>query len=418
VKFLVWGLGRSGKAAVKLLQRKGYKVWAGDDAQNSELWREVLREVDVVVLSPGIPPSHPLWREALKEKREVIGELELAWWFFKGKAVAITGTDGKSTTTRLTYLILRKFFPKVREGGNMGVPFSELVLEEEDFLGILEVSSFQGKTLKSFKPHGGAFVSFSRDHLDWHLSEEDYLLSKYRIFERQGEEDFLVINDAVPEIRNSPGKARKIMLSELKIGEYVEYKGVKLFKPKYLKIKGLHNLYNTATASLIALEFGLKPADFEEILYDFKGLPFRLEYLGKFGGVEVYNDSKSTTVNSLLAALKTFPDGKVVLILGGKDKGDDFRAALGTVEKKVKLAVAIGETKERIKESWRGKVKVITADSLEEALLIARREASPGDILLFSPACSSFDMFKNYQERGKVFNELVFKYFSPSPRKV
>ncbi len=418
MRFLVWGLGKSGKAAVKLLERKGCSVWAGDDRENPNLWREVLDEIDVVVLSPGIPPSHPLWREALRRKKEVIGELELAWRFFKGKAIAITGTDGKSTTTRLTYLILREFFGKVREGGNAGKPFSELLLEEgEEFLAVLEVSSFQGKTLRSFRPHGGAFVSFSRDHLDWHPSPEDYLLSKYRIFERQKEEDFIILNDTVPEIRSTPGRARRINLSELRIDEYVSYRGVKLFKPRYLKIKGAHNVYNAATASLIALEMGLRPADYEEVLYGFRGLPFRLEYLGSFGGVEVYNDSKSTTVNALVAALRTFPDGKVILILGGKDKGDDFSLALPEARKKVKLAIAIGETREKIKKSWEREVRVITADSLEEALLIAKEKARRGDVLLFSPACSSFDMFRNYEERGRVFSELVFKHFLPSLRK-
>ncbi len=246
MSFLVWGLGKSGKAAVELLKKKGYQVYAGDDRENPELWKEVLKEVDTVVLSPGVPPSHPLWREAERLNKEVIGETELAYRFFKGKVIAVTGTDGKSTTTRLTYLILSEFLPKVYEGGNIGRPFSDIVLESEDGFAVLEISSFQGKTLKSFRPHVGAFVSFARDHLDWHPDMEDYLRSKYKIFRNQKPEDILVLNDSVEEIKRTPSKARKILLSELKISEDgVHYRGKRLFNPKHLKIKGFHNILNT-----------------------------------------------------------------------------------------------------------------------------------------------------------------------------
>lgn len=409
MRFLVWGLGKSGKAAVRLLQSKGYSVYFGDDKESPELWREVLREVDVVVLSPGIPPSHPLWREAENLGKEVIGETELAYRFFKGEVIAITGTDGKSTTTRLTYLILKEFLPKVYEGGNIGTPFSEIVLNHEEGLAVLEVSSFQGKTLKTFRPNVGAFISFARDHLDWHPDLEDYLKSKYKIFQNQRPEDLLILNDYVEEIKKTPSRAKKIYLSELKISENeVSYRGKKLFNPKNLKIRGFHNVINASIASLIALSYGIEPKEFEEVLYSFKGLPYRLEFLGKVKGLEVYNDAKSTTVNALISALKSFENKRIILIVGGKDKGDDFRAAIPYMQN-VKLVLAIGETREKIREAFKDFVKVITCSSLEEAVDKAFESAKEGEVLLFSPACSSFDMFSNYVERGERFKELIEK---------
>ena len=408
MKYLVWGLGKSGKSAVKLLEKKGFKVYAGDDKENPNLWREVLNEVNTVVLSPGIPPSHPLWKEALKREIEVIGELELAYRFFKGKVIAITGTDGKSTTTRLTYLILKKFFNKVYEGGNIGRPFSDIVLESDNGIAVLEVSSFQGKTLKTFRPNAGAFLNFSVDHLDWHENIRDYLESKYKIFKNQKEEDFTILNDKFEEVKKTPTKAKKIFLSELKIyKDAVVYKGVKLFNPQKLKIKGFHNVLNASVASLIALNFGINPEDFEEILYSFEGLPYRLQYIGNFNGIEVYNDSKSTTVNALKSALNSFEGKKVILICGGKDKGNDFKSAIKEVKEKVKVAFTIGETKEKIKKAWEKFTEVVPCDSLEEAVEKAIESAEKGDVILFSPACSSFDMFKNYEERGMKFNEIV-----------
>ena len=416
MKFLVWGLGKSGKGAFKLLKEKGFEVYAGDDAQNPDLWREVLSEVDCVVLSPGVPPSHPLWKEAVRKEKEVIGELELAYRFFSGKVIAITGTDGKSTTTRLTYLIMRKFFRDVHEAGNIGIPFSEVVIENPKGIAVLEVSSFQGKTLKTFKPHVGAFISFSEDHLDWHPDLKDYLESKYNVFKRQSDEDILILNDFVDEVRITPSNAKRILFSEIEIRESgVFYRGEKLFNPKNLKIRGVHNLYNAAVASLIALHFGLKPKEFEEVIYEFKGLPHRLEFLGSFGGVEIYNDSKSTTPHALLHALKTFPDASVILIVGGKDKGADFSSLGEVVRRKVKMVLAIGETKEKIKDSWKEYTEVKTCDTLEEAVKLAREVSKPGEVVLFSPACSSFDMFKNYEERGEKFKELVKRFFLNTP---
>ncbi|NPA33218.1 MAG: UDP-N-acetylmuramoyl-L-alanine--D-glutamate ligase, partial [Aquificae bacterium] len=286
MKFLVWGLGKSGKSATELLLSEGYSVYFGDDKTTPHLWREVLEEVDTVVLSPGIPPSHPLWREAEKRGKEVIGELELAFRFFRGKTIAITGTDGKSTTTRLTYLILSRFFPETFEAGNIGKPFSQALKETKEGIAVLEVSSFQGRTLKTFRPHIGAFISFHPDHLDWHPTLEDYLFSKYKIFKNQTKDDLIILNDLLTEVRNTPSRARRNLLSELKREKgWVIWKGIKLFEEKKLKLKGEHNVYNVAVASLIALEFGLSPEDFREVIYSFRGLPHRLEHIASHDGI-------------------------------------------------------------------------------------------------------------------------------------
>ncbi|NPB06146.1 MAG: UDP-N-acetylmuramoyl-L-alanine--D-glutamate ligase [Aquificae bacterium] len=406
MRFLVWGKGVSGRAAAELLKAKGYRFYWGSDEEEPQLWREVLDEVDAVVLSPGVPPSHPLFTEALKKGKELIGELELGWRFFKGRALAVTGTDGKSTVTRLTYLALKLSGFKVEEGGNAGKPLSAIALEDEASLAVVEVSSFQGKTLTSFRPFGGAFVSFHPDHLDWHPTLTDYLRSKYRIFARQKEDDFVVLNDRVKEVKALPTKARKVLLSEIRLGEWVSYGGVKLFKRSDLRLPGEHNLVNAAIAAVLAFLAGAPPQAVREAVAGFKGLPYRLEFVGYLKGAAVYNDAKSTTPGALLAALKSFP-GRVVLIAGGKDKGADFKPLREEVSRRVKAAVLFGEAREKIKRSWHGCTRIKTAETLEEALGKALEELEEGDVLLFSPGCASFDQFRSYAERGERFNELI-----------
>ncbi len=405
--YLVWGLGKSGQSAVKLLKSKGYKVLSGDDAKGDR-WEEFLQEVDTLVLSPGIPPSHPLWKEALKRDIEVIGELELAYRFFEGEAVAITGTDGKSTTTRLAYLMLSSHLDNVYEAGNIGTPLSEVVLKNSKGIAVIEVSSFQGKTLSTFRPKAGAFLNFSVDHLDWHPTLEDYLKSKHNIFSRQQEEDLFVAGSTQEEVLNTPTPARKVIPGvNLTIGEEVLFEREKLFSREDIALRGRHNLINSAVASVIACSFGVPPSKIRETLRNFKGLPYRMELVARFRGVEIYNDSKSTTPNSLRAALESFPDNSVILIAGGKNKGADFSPLRELFERKVKTALLIGETKNFIKTAFGGGSNIKTLDSLEEAVSLALKYAQPGDFILFSPGCSSFDMFSNYIERGEAFSKLI-----------
>jgi UDP-N-acetylmuramoylalanine--D-glutamate ligase len=408
-KVLVWGLGVSGRSAIELLKSKGIEVYWGDDKDKVD-FREFLGVVDTVVLSPGIPPSHPLWMEARKKGIEVIGELELAWRFFEGRAIAITGTDGKSTTTRLTYLMLSSYFDNVEEGGNIGVPFSDIVLKNPKGLAVLEVSSFQGKTLNTFRPIGGAFLNFSPDHLDWHPTLEDYLHSKYNIFVRQTEEDFIVLNEFQKEVAETPTRAQRIFIGHkdafIKDGKAYLF-GEPLFELEKLKLFGLHNAYNLLFASAIAKRMGVPTENIREVAYTFRGLPHRLEYVGEIRGVKVYNDSKATTPHALQSALESMPDGKVILIAGGKDKGFNFEELLPLVKKKTKACLLIGEAKEKMAKAWN---EAYLCKGLEDAVEKAFELAKEGDIILFSPACASFDMFKDYKERGEIFKRLVLSY--------
>ncbi len=405
--FLVWGLGKSGTAAVRLLRSKGYTVLSGDDARGDR-WEDYIAEVDTVVLSPGIPPSHPLWRSALHRGVEVIGELELAYRFFRGRVVAVTGTDGKSTTTRLVYEMLSGM-SSVFEAGNSGTPFSEAVLERETGTAVLEVSSFQGKTLSTFRPFIGAFLNFSEDHLDWHPDLQDYLNSKYRIFHRQREEDLLVIDSSYGELERTPSAARRVDIrKDVRVEEgRVIYEGRTLFCVSDLRLRGEHNLRNAVFASVVAYHAGADPEAIAAAVKRFRGLPFRMELVGRFRGVEIYNDSKATTPNALRSALESFPDRSVILIAGGKDKGVEFHSLTETVRRKVKLALLIGETKERMKSTFSTCVEVRLFSDLESAVDTALRSVEPGEFVLFSPGCSSFDMFSGYVERGRVFNRLV-----------
>lgn len=407
--YLIFGKGRSGLAASRLLQSKGISHILVDDKTPN--WERFLEEVHTVVVSPGIKPTHRVFKLARDLKRELIGETELAYRFWKGNTVAITGTDGKTTTTRLTYLILKSSLSGVYEGGNIGTPFSEIVSQTQSGIAVLEVSSFQGYTLKTFRPNVGAFISFSEDHLDWHSDINDYLRGKYRIFQNQKGEDFLLLNGSVEEIRKTPSRAKKIFFlsedADIRVSDgWVYFKNEKLFEVSKLKLRGIHNVWNASVAAVIGRIFGVSISAIREVLYSFKGLPHRLEYLGRFGGVEVYNDSKSTTPHALRAALNSF-EKKVVLLFGGKDKGADFSHLAPLFKKRVRLAVAYGENRFKLKEQLKDSAPILLEETLEGALKRVIPLLEEGDILLLSPGSASFDQFQSYEERGKIFADLV-----------
>ncbi len=407
--YLIFGKGRSGLAASRLLQSKGIPHFLADDKTPN--WEELLKKVHTVVVSPGIKPTHRVFKLSKDLKRELIGETELAYRFWRGDIVAITGTDGKTTTTRLTYLILKNSLSGVYEGGNIGVPFSEIVSKTESGIAVLEVSSFQGYTLKTFRPNVGAFISFSEDHLDWHTDIRDYLEGKYRIFRNQRREDFLLLNGSVEEIRKTPSKAKKLFFlsedADIRLSNgWVVFKSEKLFEVSKLKLRGIHNVWNASVSAVIGRIFGVSISAIREVLYSFEGLPHRLQYLGRFRGVEVYNDSKSTTPHSLSAALNSF-DKKVVLLFGGKDKGADFSPLAPLFGEKVKLAVAYGENRFKLKRQLGGSAPILLEETLEGALKRVIPLLEEGDILLLSPGSASFDQFQSYEERGEVFMSLV-----------
>ncbi len=413
-KYLIFGKGKSGKATAKLLRKKGLTYdWVDDGDLH---WEGKLRRASTVVVSPGVPPSHRVFKLSYLLKKELIGETELAYRFWKGSVVAITGTDGKSTTTRLTYLILSSFLPSVYEGGNIGTPFSEIVSKTDRGLAVLEVSSFQGYTLKFFRPSAGAFLNFSPDHLDWHRSVEDYLEGKYRIFRNQRRGDLLILNGSDERVLKTPSAARRVLFDHpngeirtLSDGR-VFYKKTELFDGRKLKIRGKHNLKNAAVAAVIGLEFGVPLKVIREVLYSFEGLPFRLQFKGTFKGAEFYNDSKSTTPNALGAALESLKP-PIVLIFGGKDKGFDYSFLKPLFEKKVEVALAFGENAKKLRETFHDAVEVKTFKNLEEVFRFLKGYPLKGKRVLFSPGAASFDLYSSYAERGKHFDRLLEEFF-------
>lgn len=409
MSYLIWGKGSSGLSAYELLKAKNYKVYIGDDKEDENLWRELINEVDIIVLSPGIPPSHPLWQEAIKKDKELIGETELAYRFYKGKnIIAITGTDGKSTTVHLVHTILG-----FEEGGNFGTPFSQIILENEKADVVLEISSFQGKTLKTFRPNLGVFLNFSEDHLDWHPDLNDYLSSKQNIFKNQTPNDLLILNISKP-VSETPSQAKKVFFGDdapLRVlNNSIYYEDKKLLDIKNQKLKGKHNMYNIAIASFIAFYYNIDIDIITSRLNSFEPLPYRYTHIGNFNGINIYNDSKSTTVNALLSALES-TSPPIILILGGIDKGGDF-TKLKVYKDKIKHTIIFGKDKHAIKEQIEEFLKVSIEESLEDAISKAKNLASNNDNILFSPACASFDMFENYKDRGNTFNKLIKKHFS------
>ncbi len=406
--FLIWGKGKSGLGAKKLLDSKNIKNFIGSD--ETENWEDYKGSFDVLVLSPGIAPSHPLWRYSLENNIEVIGELELAYLFYKGVfLIAITGTDGKSTVSYLTYLILKKRFEDIEIGGNFGTPFSEILTKSDNAKAVLEVSSFQGKTIKTFRPNIGVFLNFSPDHLDWHESLEDYFFSKQNIFKNQTKEDILLLKNEDP-VSKTISEAKKIFFgenSDLFIKDNkVFYKKELFLDLKNVKLRGSHNLYNIAIASLIGHLNGVSLDDIYSVIESFEGLPFRMSFLGEIKNRYVYNDSKSTTPNALKAALSSF-EKNVVLIAGGILKSDNLKDLKPLIKEKVKAIILIGRDKEKMRDDLKGSSDIYLENSLEEAVYKAFEISKEKDIILFSPACASFDMFNNYQDRGNKFNEIV-----------
>lgn len=407
--YLVWGKGKSGLAAFSLLKAKGFEVYIGDDKEEPNLWRDVFEKIDTIVLSPGISPRHPIWQEAIKHNKELIGETELAYRFYKGKnIIAVTGTDGKSTTVHLIHTLI-----KYKEGGNFGTPFSEIILEDDTADVVLEISSFQGKTLKTFRPSVGVFLNFSEDHLDWHIDLEDYLQSKQNIFKNQKEEDLLILNAQKP-VSDTPSMAKKVFFGDNAplriINNSIYYESDKIFDIKSQKLKGKHNLYNIAIAVFIAFSKKIDMNIIQERLESFEPLPYRYTYLGNFNGVNVYNDSKSTTVNALLSALES-TKSPALLIVGGIDKGGDF-SKLKLYKNKIKHVFIFGKDKNSIKDQIEEFLNVSLHDNLEDIILKAKNLANKNDTILFSPACASFDMFDSYKHRGDVFSALIKKHFN------
>lgn len=367
---------------------------------------------DLAVLSPGIDPAVPLVQQFIRRRINMIGELELAYEMCKCPIIGITGTNGKTTTTQLVERMLNACGVKTVAAGNIGPAFSARVKQSSDLdVMTLEISSFQLETIRSFRADVAVWLGFAADHLDRYKSMEEYYQAKIRIFENQTENDWAVVNyrDKLPDLH-----AKRITFSafasggdfELRDG-VINYHGEPVLKLSETQLRGAHNAENLMAALGVGLTRGLSFDQMRGPLCEYKALPHRCEKIRTLNDVDWINDSKGTNPDSVEKALlgETRP---VVLIAGGKDKGFEYSMLTDLVASKCRCAVTLGEMADRIESIWKDRLPVRNAGwSLERAVDIAREEARPGDVVLFSPGTSSFDMFKNYADRGNQFRALV-----------
>ncbi len=444
MRYSVIGGARSGIAVARLLKQRGADVFLSDSAPAEKMVAAArllhdagiqaefglnsgrILEADTIVLSPGVPDEIPVVREALKAGVPVVSEIEVASWFCPAPIIAVTGTNGKTTTTTL---IGRMFSDAKRQsvvGGNIGTAFSQII-EGIDASGtaILEVSSFQLDHIQQFRPGVSVILNITPDHLDrYDHSFEKYTKSKARIFENQGSGDAVVYNhdDSVTRSiveREIDPAVKKLPFSSsglLDVGAFLldgnlvinlDGRSSNVVPVTEVKIKGMHNLQNAMAASLASAAMGIPVESIGVTLKTFPGVEHRLEPVREHQGVSYVNDSKATNVDSVWYALQSFASSPIVLLLGGRDKGNDYERLLPLVKQHVKSIIAIGESADKVVSAFAGTVPVQSAASMKEAVRMAAKEAVRGDVVLLSPACASFDWFENYEHRGRVFKEEV-----------
>jgi UDP-N-acetylmuramoylalanine--D-glutamate ligase len=441
-KVLVVGLGKSGLAAALFLRRRGAQVTVSDVRSAEALAKDIpalldegimvetgghglltFRRQDLIVVSPGVPLNTPELAQVKSFGLQVIGELELAARFLKGKTVAITGSNGKTTTTALVGEILEKAGIPTLVGGNIGVPVVALIDQSTDETwSVLEVSSFQLESTERFHPEIAVILNITPDHLDRHGSFENYALAKERIFAAQHEGDAVVLN--ADNARAAQAAARSVakvyffsVEHSVLRGAWVE-EGYVVFRPgkdepiekimplSGIPLKGAHNVENVLAAVCAARLAGATAEQIRTAVESFQAVEHRLEYVATINGVEFYNDSKATNVDATMKAVASFSKG-VHLILGGKDKNSDYTQLTQLLRERVRAVYTIGSAAAKIESHLRGVVSILSCETLDNAVSAAGSAARPGEVVLLAPACSSFDQFENYEQRGKVFKELV-----------
>jgi UDP-N-acetylmuramoylalanine--D-glutamate ligase len=400
--YLIVGLARSGAAAARMLQEHGEvlgvdsghpEVPEGIEAHLDTDGVEVLERVACVVKSPGVPNEAPVIAAARRRGLPVLGELELAWRLLPGRFVAVTGTNGKTTTTELLGAIWRAAGLPVTVAGNVGTPLSTRVGVGQEVTIICEVSSFQAEDSEHFAPDTALLLNIEEDHLDRHGTLAAYREAKLRVFRNQTSEQVAV---APPELE-VPGAGRRVTFgdpSELPLA------------PEEIRLRGPHNLENAMGASAAALASGVPPEAVADALRSFAGVPHRLEEVGTVDGVLYVNDSNATNVASARRALESF-EGGIHAILGGSLKGGGFEGLRQPVAERCQACYLIGEAAERLAEDLAGTVPMRRCGDLRTAMSEATAAARPGEVVLLSPACASFDQFLDYEERGEEFRSLV-----------
>jgi len=439
-RVLVVGLGKSGVASALFLKLRGARVTVSDTKTEDELRAEIpvlldqgitvetgehgertFHGQDLIVVSPGVSvDALPIVR-ARTSGEPIIGEIELAAQFLAGRIVAITGSNGKTTTTTLTGEILTAGGLPTLVGGNIGTPAISLVERAKpDHIIVLEVSSFQLETIQTFRPKMAVILNITSDHLDRHRTFEAYAGAKARIFENQQADDFAVLNADDP---NCVGLAEGIRAricwfsrkKEVQPGASVRDGRVgfrdaegkrEIMLVSEIPLKGAHNVENVLAAICVGALMGVKPEQIRRAVQQFKAVEHRLEYVATIRGVDYYNDSKATNVDATIKALESFP-ANIHLILGGKDKGSDYSVLNDLLRERVKRVYTIGAAAEKIESHIKGAAEIVPAETLDDAVRRAAAVAQAGDVVLLAPACASFDQFDNYEHRGRVFKEVV-----------
>jgi UDP-N-acetylmuramoylalanine--D-glutamate ligase len=441
-RVLVVGLGKSGLSAAMFLRAHGARVTVSDARSAVALAKEIpalleagimvesgghglltFRRQDLIVVSPGVPMDTPEVKQVVAFGLPVIGELELASRYLQGRVVAITGSNGKTTTTTLVGKIFADAGVPTLVGGNIGLPVIDLVAKSTpEAVSVLEVSSFQLETVEEFHPWIAVVLNITPDHLDRHGSFETYAAAKSRITERQVADDFLVLNaeDKAAQMVALKTKAQIFWFSgrrPIKQGAFVHGESI-LFVPcegakaepmmpvSDIHLKGSHNVENVLAAVCAARLAKIPAESIRASVAGFAAVEHRLELVKVVNGVEFYNDSKATNVDAAMKAVASFAGG-IHLILGGKDKDSDYALMSGMLKERVKIVYTIGSAAEKIERELQGVVKIVSAETLQVAVAKAAKAAAIGDVVLLSPACSSFDQFENYEQRGRVFRQLV-----------
>ncbi len=435
----VLGAARSGVALASLLHLAGADVLVSDIKprhQLDETIRRLPREVqletgghspavlesNLITISPGIPLDIPILQEARRRNIPILGEMEIASWFVQAPIVAITGSNGKTTTTSLIGEILKQAYSKVVVAGNIGNPLSAALLEtpSPDIV-VVEISSFQLETIDVFHPRIAVFTNLSENHLDRYPDYQSYIAAKMRLFDNMHSEDLVIFNqddallrkmvDQYPPLQLPVSVKRPLSHGAYWVEDQLHIKWQEVDTALFwenLMLRGPHNRYNIAMAGLVGVVLGIAPQAIKEAVARFRPLPHRLEFVDRVNGVEWINDSKATTVASLAGALRSF-DSPIILIAGGKDKGGDFAALRPLLTTRVKAAVLLGQAAERIHKEWQGAVDIHRVTTLKEAVDKAGEMAEPGEVVVLSPGCSSFDMFRDYEDRGEQFKQLVLQ---------
>jgi UDP-N-acetylmuramoylalanine--D-glutamate ligase len=440
-RVLVVGLGKSGVASALFLKSRGARVTVSDSKPEAELRDEILlllehgitvetgghgdrtfRGQDLIVVSPGVPVDAPQLVQARSMGEPVIGEIELAAQFLAGQIIAITGANGKTTTTSLAgEIVAAGKFPTL-VGGNIGTPAISFVDQAGPATwAVLEVSSFQLETIVEFRPRIAVILNITPDHLDRHKTFANYVDAKARVFENQRADDFTVLNADDPTTAGLSERTRaqlfwfsrkkEIERGALVRGAHIYFRDGhserEIMPLAEVPLKGAHNLENVLAGVSVGMLAGCRPEQVREAVRNFKAVEHRLEFVARVAGVDYYNDSKATNVDATIKALESFPQN-IHLILGGKDKGSDYTVLNDLLRQRVKRVYTIGAAAAKIESQIQGTTEVEHAETLENAVRRGSESAVAGDVILLAPACASFDQFQSYEHRGRLFKEIVY----------